>query len=149
MKIEIPFRGIAMKNLRHRFIKLLYENACKVEPDYTKLIHFVKVHIGLCISLPDTRQLVLYSSLFGVTENFCAPNAEDTLRVIKSCPLAVPPFINFKKWSRDVKRMEGNPLSADVTKVKEDILMLFIHSLHILLLNHVHGISYLPPPPHC
>mmetsp|Transcript_4020 Transcript_4020/g.7312 ORF Transcript_4020/g.7312 Transcript_4020/m.7312 type:complete len:339 (+) Transcript_4020:152-1168(+) len=117
MKIEIPFRGLKMKSNRHRFIKLLYENACSSSPDYESIIGFIKQNLGLYISLHDARQLLLYTALFGKrSEIFGIPPLEDTLRVIKTCPLSVPPFINFKKWSKDVKRLESRPVS-DVTKL--------------------------------
>lgn len=60
---------------------------------------------------------MLYSALFGPTDICDIPTNEDTIRVIKSCPLSVPPFVNFKKWSRDVKRLEAHPLSVDISKV--------------------------------
>ena len=117
MKIEIPFRGAQKKSLRHRFVKLLYEAARSREPNYTAIIRYVQQHLGLYVSLIDTRQLVLYSALFGATDYFNSPTNEEILHIIHSCPLTVPPFIHFKKWSRDVKRLENNPLSAAITKV--------------------------------
>lgn len=118
MKIELPFRGPRMKNLRHRFIRLLYETACSHQMGYTSIIDFVKLHLGLYISLTDSRQLVLYSAIFGPThahDFFSPPSHEDIRRVINSCPLSVPPFVHFKKWSADVKELEQSACPKVVT----------------------------------
>jgi hypothetical protein len=125
MKIEIPFRGVQKKNLRHRFIKLLYETARSREPNYTAIIAYIQQHLGLYISLMDTRQLVLYSALFGTTDHSNDPTNEEIVRVIKRCPLTVPPFVNFKRWSKDVKRLENNLQAGDITKVTRTATFLY------------------------
>ena len=117
MKIEIPFRGANMKTIRHRFIKILYENSFKDDPDYAGLITFIKQHLGLYVSIFDVRQLVLYSALFGDRNKLTPPSNNEIREVIKRCPLAVPPFTFYNKWSKDLKKLEKKPFSEDLMKV--------------------------------
>lgn len=126
MKLEIPFRGTQMKSIRHRFIRLLFENSCRLSPDYEMIIGYIRDNLGRYISLHDSRQLVLYCSLFGSTQFFTSPTNEEILRVIKSCPLSVPPFVNFKRWSRDVKRLESHPMVGEVNRVSESGFQIFV-----------------------
>jgi hypothetical protein len=128
MKIEIPLRGHKMTRLRHMFIKLIFEAACSPEPDYEAIIGFIKEHLGLYISLSDARQLALYAFLFGNTDIYSVPTTQDFYHVIKHCPISVPSFVNFKKWSKDVKRLENKPLSAEVTKVSGVACVIVIFS---------------------
>jgi hypothetical protein len=90
---------------KHRFIKMVYLCACNDEQDIDPLADFLKSQMGVCISLAECRQLLLYCSLFGDTSS-PTPSKENMKHVVTRMYLHVPQLFYYQKWCRDVKRLE-------------------------------------------
>jgi hypothetical protein len=90
---------------KHRFIKMVYLSACQGEQEIDPLVQYLKSQLGVCISLAECRQLILYSSLFGETSS-PTPSKESMKQVVTNMYLRVPQLFYYQKWCRDVKRLE-------------------------------------------
>lgn len=104
LKMEKVFQSNS--KAKHRFIKMVYLCACNEDQDIDPLVEFLKSQMGVCISLAECRQLVLYSSLFGDTSS-PTPSKENMKQVVSSMYLHVPQLFYYQKWCRDVKRLES------------------------------------------
>jgi hypothetical protein len=103
LKMEKVFQSNS--KAKHRFIKMVYLCACNENQDIDPLADFLKSHMGVCISLAECRQLVLYCSLFGDTSS-PTPSKENMKQVVTRMYLHVPQLFYYQKWCRDVKRLE-------------------------------------------
>ena len=103
LKLEKTFQQNERAKLR--FAKMVFLSACQGDQDYDPLVDFLKLQMGVCISLAECRQLVLYSGLFGDTSS-SNPSKENMKQAVTSMHLHVPQLFYYHKWCRDVKRLE-------------------------------------------
>lgn len=103
LKLEKAFQPD--QRTKQRFAKMVYLSACQGDQDYDPLVDFLKSQMGVCISLAECRQLVLYSGLFGDTSSPNPPK-ENMKQVVTNMHLHVPQLFYYHKWCRDVKRLE-------------------------------------------
>ena len=110
MRLEKPLRR--SKARRHRFIRQLFTAACNPEIDYNTIVHWLKANYKISVTVVEVRQLVLYSGIFGETDDVNPPNSI-VRYVLKHCVMSVPRLHMFKRWCKDVKRLEKFPEEKD------------------------------------
>jgi hypothetical protein len=113
MRLEKPLRR--SKTMRHRFIRSLFQAACDPEVDYNTIVRWLKLNYKVCVTVAEVRQLVLYCGLFGQTDSLL-PMKETVRYVLKHCVMSVPRLHMFKRWCKDVKRLERCPDLNDRSK---------------------------------
>lgn len=105
-KIEKPLRRDKVR--RQDFVLMLYRAACDPSIDYMTVVKWLKDTYRLCLSEAEVRQLVLYCGIFGPTDNV-KPSSRARRYVLKNCVMSVPRLHMFKRWCKDVKRLESCP----------------------------------------
>jgi hypothetical protein len=80
---------------KHRFIKMVYLSACQGEQDVDPLVQYLKSQLGVCISLAECRQLILYSSLFGDTSSTSIPLDTLITQTIYVPPASSTPLLGW------------------------------------------------------
>lgn len=110
MRLEKPLRR--SKTKRHKFIRHLFTAACNPEIDYNTIVDWLKDNYKVCVTVAEVRQLVLYCGIFGNTDNVL-PRNENVRSVLKHCVMSVPRLHMYKRWCKDVKRLEKFPEEKD------------------------------------
>jgi len=95
------------KRAKHILARLVYTESCAPEHNYDNILAHLKEHMGVFLSIPEARQLVLYAGLFAPTDT-SPPKRDDVILVCKKMQMRVPPLFYYKRWCRDVKRLEAN-----------------------------------------
>ena len=112
MKLEKPLRR--SKSARHRFVRILFQAACDPQYDYDAIVQWLKANLRMCLTPVEVRQLVLYSGIFGNTDE--SPSKTQVQYVLKHCVMSVPRLHMYKKWCKDIKRLEKFPHELDRAK---------------------------------
>lgn len=129
-KLEKAFRD--NRKARYACAKMLYLAAVRGEFDSDDIQEHLRNHLSIFVSSAESRQLVLYGGLFSshnlgtakiiVDEIKAAPDMdaaaatasaaanafqEDMRMCVKGMQLSVPPLYCYKKWCKDVKKLES------------------------------------------